>query len=438
MKAQSVTVTVADLNSTVSDRAPVNYWFNYSYSQAIYLSTELQPGMITAISYQYDGSTPVSDPASQIYMAEIATSSFTTEGDWIAGSALTQVFSGTVSYSQGWVTINLNTPFIYNGTGNLLVAYLSNGSRAISTSEFKQMVTTDNRLLTYSNDSFSASIAYAPDEYDTYMEMYVPNTKFEITPFGTDYCYPPTNLAVSNITTNGAEITWENNENVTTFAVEYKLATEEDWTLASNSVSGNTYTLSGLETYTSYEVKVYGVCTENSQDVRTSFTTLPDASLMLSIPYEQDFDNIPEEGLEKWFFQNGGTNAWHLGTAANNTRDESGELTENGGAMYISNDNGVSNNYSGTSSCYYAYTFVTFEEESTYGLQFDWRCMGETSIYDYARVYLLPIDATLSPTSMPAVANAVTEVLNGSASWQTVGMEIPQSYSGNTWKLVFA
>jgi len=55
MEAQSVTVAVGDTNSTITDYAPVGYFWNYSYSQAIYLSTELQPGMITAISYQYDG-----------------------------------------------------------------------------------------------------------------------------------------------------------------------------------------------------------------------------------------------------------------------------------------------------------------------------------------------------------------------------------------------
>ena len=206
MEAQSVTVAVGDTNSTITDYAPVGYFWNYSYSQAIYLSTELQPGMITAISYQYDGSVDVSDPASQIYLAEVEMSSFTSEGDWVAGSALTQVFSGTVSYSQGWVTINLTTPFVYLGTGNLLVAYLSNGSRAIEMSEFKQTATTDSRLLTYQDDYAPISIIDLPDAEYTFIEEYVPNIRFEIIPFGSDFCYPPTNLAASNISSDGAEV----------------------------------------------------------------------------------------------------------------------------------------------------------------------------------------------------------------------------------------
>ena len=437
--AQNVLPVTVGTGTSTTQVLPFCHNYDYSHSQMLFLSEEIVEGQIDSISFYYSYSTPKTINNAKVYLGSTDRTRMS-KGNFMSADSLTVVYEGSITFSQGWVTIPFTTPFSYNGTDNLVLAF-TNGHGAYSAhsgATFRQTSTADTMaVLNYADGTpVTVNNAGTVGAYN-FGYKYRPNVIFHTVP-PAGYCYPPENLTVSNITANGAEISWESDASSTTFAVEYKLATEEDWTLASNSISGNTYTLSGLETYTTYNVKVYTVCTENSRAVSTSFTTTPDASLMLSIPYEQDFDNIPEEGLEKWFFQNGGTNAWHLGTAANNTRDESGELTENGGAMYISNDNGVSNNYSGTSSCYYAYTFVTFEEESTYGLQFDWRCMGETSTWDYARVYLLPIDATLSPTSMPAVANAVTEVLNGSASWQTVGMEIPQSYSGNTWKLVFA
>ena len=437
--AQNVLPVTVGTGTSTTQALPFHNNYDYSHSQMLFLSEEIVEGQIDSISFYYSYSTPKTINNAKVYLGSTDRTRMS-KGNFMSADSLTVVYEGSITFSQGWVTIPFTTPFSYNGTDNLVLAFTNgNGDwNGTSGATFRQTSTADTMaVLNYADRTpVTVNNAGTVGTYN-YGYKYRPNVIFHTVP-PAGYCYPPENLTVSNITANGAEISWESDASSTTFAVEYKLATEEDWTLASNSISGNTYTLSGLETYTTYDVKVYTVCTENSRAVSTSFTTTPDASLILSIPYEQDFDNIPEEGLEKWFFQNGGTNAWHLGTAANNTRDESGELTENGGAMYISNDNGVSNNYSGTSSCYYAYTFVTFEEESTYGLQFDWRCMGEASTWDYARVYLLPIDATLSPTSMPAVANAVTEVLNGSASWQTVGMEIPQSYSGNTWKLVFA
>ena len=292
MEAQSVTVAVGDTNSTITDYAPVGYFWNYSYSQAIYLSTELQPGMITAISYQYDGSVDVSDPASQIYLAEVEMSSFTSEGDWVAGSALTQVFSGTVSYSQGWVTINLTTPFVYLGTGNLLVAYLSNGSREIEMSEFKQTATTDSRLLTYQDDNDPISIIDLPDAEYTFIEEYVPNIRFEIIPFGSDFCYPPTNLAASNISSDGAEVSWENEES--NFEYQYKLSSE-DWE-SENVVSGITTSasifLNDLSSSTKYDFRVKTICSgdENESNwVICSFKTACDH--VIEFPWFEGFES---------------------------------------------------------------------------------------------------------------------------------------------------
>ena len=292
MEAQSVTVAVGDTNSTITDYAPVGYFWNYSYSQAIYLSTELQPGMITAISYQYDGSVDVSDPASQIYLAEVEMSSFTSEGDWVAGSALTQVFSGTVSYSQGWVTINLTTPFVYLGTGNLLIAYLSNGSRAIEMSEFKQTATTDSRLLTYQDDYAPISIIDLPDAEYTFIEEYVPNIRFEIIPFGSDFCYPPTNLAASNISSDGAEVSWENEES--NFEYQYKLSSE-DWE-SENVVSGITTSasifLNDLSSSTKYDFRVKTICSgdENESNwVICSFKTACDH--VIEFPWFEGFES---------------------------------------------------------------------------------------------------------------------------------------------------
>ena len=76
---------------------------------------------------------------------------------------------------------------------------------------------------------------------------------------------------------------------------------------------------------------------------------------MLTFPYEQNFDDI--ENITNWtFVQNTSGARWFFGTAENNTRDENDELTQ-GGALYISSDNGQTASYN-ISTTTYAYAYA--------------------------------------------------------------------------------
>ena len=437
MVAQTVPVTVGTATATTQS-LPFYNNYDYSHSQMLFLAEELMPGQIDSISFYYDYATPKTINNSKIYLGSTNRTRMS-KGNFMSADSLTLVYDGSITLSQGWVTIPLATSFSYNGSDNLVLAFTNgHGSwSATSGATFRQTPTADSMSVLNYADGTPVTVNNAGTVgYYNYAYAYRANVIFHTAP-PEGFCYPPANLAVSNVTSNGADITWESEESSTTFAVEYKLATEEDWTLASNNISNNTYSLSGLTTYSAYDVKVYAVCTDGDSPIRRiSFMTTPDASLCLSLPYEQNFDEMTEEELAKWYFQNSGTNAWHIGTAVNNTRGDDGELTENGGALYISNDNGVTNTYTGTSIAY-AYAFVNFEADNNYGIQFDWKGMGEQS-YDYIRTYLLPIDYELSTNTLPPPNHAISGILNRSGTWQSRGIEIADSLVGNTWKLVFA
>ena len=437
MVAQTVPVTVGTATTTTQS-LPFYHFYNYSHSQMLFLAEELMTGQIDSISFYYDYDTPKTINNAKVYLGNTNRTRMS-KGNFMSADSLTLVYDGSIALSQGWVTIPLATSFSYNGSDNLVLAFTNgHGSwSATSGATFRQTPTADSMSVLNYDDNTPVTVNNAGTVgYYNYAYAYRANVIFHTAP-PEGFCYPPENLAVSNVTSNGADITWESDASSTTFAVEYKLATEEDWTLASNNISGNTYSLSGLATYSAYDVKVYAVCADGNSPIRRiSFMTTPDASLCLSLPYEQNFDEMTEEELAKWYFQNSGTNAWHIGTAVNNTRGDDGELTENGGALYISNDNGVTNTYTGTSIAY-AYAFVNFEADNNYGIQFDWKGMGEQN-YDYIRTYLLPIDYELSTNTLPPPNRAISGMLSNSGTWQSKGIEIADSLVGNTWKLVFA
>ena len=142
--------TVLDLQSqevvsvvsagTTEYRAPLEVYYNNSYGENIYLSSQIgSSGDIDEIQLQWNGNEALTRSV-VIYMGHTSISGFTTYSELGRNSSgYTEVFSGNVTLpaSAGWVTITLDTPFSYNGSDNLLVAYNdTTGSYASSSSKF--------------------------------------------------------------------------------------------------------------------------------------------------------------------------------------------------------------------------------------------------------------------------------------------------------------
>lgn len=115
-----------------TQNSPINMYYGYSYSQTIYLASDLIAaggfaGDITKIRY-YLNTGPIGnlDAGWKVYIGYTTNTQFTgtNAAAWIPVASLTQVFDGTVTFpaAGNWVDITLNTPFSWNGTGNIVVA----------------------------------------------------------------------------------------------------------------------------------------------------------------------------------------------------------------------------------------------------------------------------------------------------------------------------
>ena len=95
--------------------------YNYTLSQQIYTPIEIgEAGNITSISYFNGGTTKTR--TYDIYMVHTDKTTFENATDWITVSEADRVYSGSVTITQGyWTTIDLDTPFAYNGTSNLAI-----------------------------------------------------------------------------------------------------------------------------------------------------------------------------------------------------------------------------------------------------------------------------------------------------------------------------
>ena len=119
MKA-GVEVEIGSASST-NNYLPTYTYYNYSLTQQIYTAEEIgMPGTINSISFSMasgDDRTRVIN----LFMKNVTRSEFASNTDWELFEDEDALFSGEVTFTQGWVTIELETPFEYNGTDNLLV-----------------------------------------------------------------------------------------------------------------------------------------------------------------------------------------------------------------------------------------------------------------------------------------------------------------------------
>ncbi|MCP1995102.1 choice-of-anchor J domain-containing protein [Flavobacterium sp. HSC-61S13] len=165
----------------------------------------------------------------------------------------------------------------------------------------------------------------------------------------------------------------------------------------------------------------------NGRDIAAK--ALPDPNIV----FEDDF----EGATSKWTFVNATNNAWYIGSAVNNGGSKS---------MYISDDKGVSNAYSGATAVSHAISEVIDipTGSKNYSLSFDWRARGEgTSIlYDHLAVWIVPSTFTPAVNVKMTVANSGGILLNDGLNLQDTfkkslfNLDL-SSFAGKKIKIIF-
>ena len=437
--------------TTTTTLSPIYTPKNYSYTQQLYTAEEIgASGSITSIAFHwaFDGAKTF---GIDVYMQHTERAYFETSGDRIPMSDSDKVYTGNINPDHDeWIKIDLDTPFEYDGSSNLVIAvHRTSGSPGFNDMDPNWNVigtwyytSTDRYMMLYMGDDQSQYVSLSP----AYMtpSKYRPNIQIELAS-AVATCKAPKNLAASNVSTNSATLTWtagsDNQTDWDVYLTQSSTDVPNENTTPTYQVTECTKALTGLTAQTTYYAYVRSVCgsDDKSRWVSTNFTTTRNAyHVSASNPYSQDFEK--ENG---WAFANGSlTNQWCWGNATNNGGQK---------AMYISNDNGTSNAYTVNSAAVvYASKLFTFDQGS-YTFVFDWKAMGESgnTPYDYLRVVLVPGDveftASTSTPSVPSggfynnlptgwIALDGGHQLNQSSSWQTQTAEIAVS---GTYTMVF-
>lgn len=113
-------------------------------------------------------------------------------------------------------------------------------------------------------------------------------------------CIPPSDITASDVYTTSATLSWVDNT-ATSYLVQY-IADDEDWSTANSvTVTGNTTTLTGLQTATTYHVRIKSLCDdagESSWSSTFSFaTTCNPIAIANDSFWFEDFESISGNGI---------------------------------------------------------------------------------------------------------------------------------------------
>lgn len=426
ISAQTEIIIGDTASNQSSSNLPISIYYKYSYSQSIYKQSELVAGEISSISYYHVGENYSAGTIS-IYFKE--TSDSTLSG-FSPADGFTQVFTGALNLTNGWVTFVFPEIFEYSGQNNLIIAVIKSHSEYSWGHNF--MTISANSSSIYRESDY-ASYTLSTTSGSGGIENKKPIVKFGIFP-SEDYCYPPIDIFPNTITPNQATISWNiEDESSSVFGLAYKTDADEDWTIASDGIQDTFYTLTNLIPYTKYHFRLWTICPASNSFERSGyFMTAPNESCYISLSYDENFDD--DEDLWQWRYTNYGENRWYVGGAVNNTRDEDGYLTQ-GKALYISNNGGLNNTYNNTvASTSYFSTLIHIQDSTYYGIEFDYKMIGEGSL-DRLTVFLLPLYAEL--TTNISGATTIGTLQNTSNAWRKFEQPFPENISEGDYQLVF-
>ena len=139
---------------------PIYEFYNYSITQQIYTADEIgMAGTINSVAFYATGS---ATRTVDVFMVNTTVSSFASNNDWIPVAAANMVYSGTVTeVANGWTTLTLDTPFVYDGVSNMLLVMVDHTGSYVS-SVPKRVYDDTGRTLRLYNDGAAYDASNPP------------------------------------------------------------------------------------------------------------------------------------------------------------------------------------------------------------------------------------------------------------------------------------
>ncbi len=292
VQAQS-TLTVADGTSTSSHVPVYGYYADeYLRCQILYPATDLADMAASSITgltfYASENSVSWGSASFEVKITEIAASTLSGFDE----SVSTLVYSGPLSITNGQMSVTLTVPYIYSG-GNLLME--------VDNVSYGDWVSSTWLGVNASGASYQGHSSTSVSSVNPTARNFIPKTTFTYMSAGTDFCYPPTSLTASDITTTSITInvTGHANSTVSNFVMQYKLASaswDDDNAVTEVAMSGLSEVVSGLSPATTYSFRVRNDCGADNVSPWRMLDVATECDIITAIPWSESFDAMTSFG----------------------------------------------------------------------------------------------------------------------------------------------
>lgn len=268
---------------SASSNLPGNSNNNYSYSQQIFLASEMGgANLLNSVSFEVSAlNTPLRDM--QIYLMHTSESN---SQNWLSAASAQLVYSGQKTLQQGWNTFNFAAPFQYNGTDNLALVVLDVTGSYGPTNMFQTHSGHADCSRYVTNDNTAYSVSAVPVSGITVSERN--NVRFGGNCDSTVTCVAPS-LMVTAVTETDADFVWARGYQESQWEMDYAVAGDSVWTSVPAPTEYAVH-VSGLSPNTSYTARMRSVCGNQDESAYT-YVSFKTACGLVEVPYSEDFNS---------------------------------------------------------------------------------------------------------------------------------------------------
>jgi len=316
LHAQTIEVQIGTGTSTNSGNTGLPGWYGYSLAYQTYTPTEItMPGLIESIDFEITtvGTSATGSRKLKIYMMEIPVGTPIAENQsWNTLISQATLVYTTINFqptANSWSKIILDQPYIYTGTGNLVILLEGEGCTTgggCSVTSRHHTVTAASGLTKawlrdnqpHNLDANLSTLTVGQSNANTMRA----NIRLSLG-FLDNFCYPPSSIVASNITAFTANVSWETHGTGSSYEYQYKLASDIDWS-ATQTTTTPTISLTGLISNSNYQIRVRSICASLGDEsiwVTSNFKTQCES--ITTLPWTENFDTYGADAFPPCMFR---------------------------------------------------------------------------------------------------------------------------------------
>ena len=272
--------------NTTASYIPTYVYYGNSYSQSIYLASEM-PSIDTIHGIAFNITSPNNGNNEartfDVYIANIDSNTFNGTNYMAVDNTMLVASNKTFHSNQsGWQAIPFDTDFIYDNTKNLLVVVNDKTGAYGSAAQFSSISVTGRALSSYRD---GATSQYDPATMTTgSARSAIPAIRF-MASCDVPTCFAPMLNDITEIDSTEITVTWVSVGTEDTWVVGYRA--DSDTVITWNSTTSTSYTFDNLTSNTAYTFYIGSVCSDTLWATANARTNCG----AMTLPFFDDFDS---------------------------------------------------------------------------------------------------------------------------------------------------